>query len=91
MDKLDEFMVWTKARFEQLQDQVDAQQMIIGWLLSQLEETEYFDPDLVRGFLYHQADELADSPKFREYVAVIDSLFEDVVRLSSRRHRRDQT
>jgi hemerythrin len=89
MDKLAEFMLRTDLRFQQLQDQLDAQQLVMAWLLSHLQDTDVFQPDQVRQFLYDQSNELADSPKFEEFVAAIDALFEDFVRLSSQRRRRD--
>jgi hypothetical protein len=89
MENIENFMLWTKARFEQMQDTVDAQQLVMAWLLSQLEHTEGFETDRIREFLLNQSMELVGSPKHGNYVAVIDSLFEDLASFSSLRHSHD--
>lgn len=89
MEKLHEFMLRTEVRLQQLQEQIDAQRLVMAWLLSHLQETGSFPPGEVERFLYEQADQLVDSPKLGEFVAVIDSLFEDFARFASRRRKPD--
>jgi len=71
------------ARLELLQERIDAQQLVIAWLLNELQNVPHFQPDLVQRFLSRQANELDGHPKFAEHVAVLDELREDVAFLSS--------
>lgn len=85
MDKLEEFKVSTEIRMQQLQDQVDAQQLVIAWLLSQL---DYLAPDREPPgprFLLGQSLALSDNPKYTEYNAVFDDLAEASSRFVSAR------
>ncbi|MBA5605863.1 hypothetical protein H3H36_10880 [Duganella sp. FT3S] len=73
-EKLDEFMLVTDDRLEQLEGQIEAQKMVIAWLLSQLDLTHHFPSDAIPKFLSRQANELDGDPKYVPCVASIDEL-----------------
>jgi hypothetical protein len=82
---LDRFRIETLAHIRQLQQQIDAQQLVIAWLMAR-DDPSADGPRT--SFLLHQSLELADNPNFLEYGPVFDALFEDserFVALSGRR------
>lgn len=75
---------------QQLQDQVDAQQLVIAWLLNQVDR---LTPDRERPspeFLLGQSLALSDDPKFAEYIDVFDALAETSIQFDSARRGRHQ-
>lgn len=85
MEKLEEFILVTNLRFQQLQDQIDTQTMVIAWLLSNLDETEHFHPSKNRDFLIGQSAELTGE-KHEESVAIFAALLDDSDHYTSLRH-----
>jgi hypothetical protein len=86
MQNIDEFMEWSRLRMQQLQDQADAQQLVIAWLLSELDRVvPGMEPPA--NFLLGQSLELSEGARYEEYVAVFDALAEDSARFASLRHR----
>lgn len=82
MDNIEEFMLSSRLRLQQLQDQVNAQQLVIAWMLNRLDRAEP-DPPPSLEFLLNQSLELSEGNASGEFVAVFDALAEDCVRFAS--------
>ncbi|MBC7857989.1 MAG: hypothetical protein H7Z39_04255 [Burkholderiaceae bacterium] len=83
MEKIEEFMLTTRLQMQQLQDQIDAQQLVIAWLLSQLDRAVP-GIDSPAKFLLNQSLALREG-KNGELVAVFDALAEDSALFASLR------
>lgn len=82
MSKLDEFMLLSRLQMQQMQDQIDAQQLVIAWMLNRLDRAEA-GPSASLNFLLHQSLECSDGAKDGEFLAVFDDLAEDCARFAS--------
>ncbi len=80
--KIEDFMLKTGLQIQQLQGQVDAQQLVIAWLLNRLDRFEE-GPSPSLNFLLHQSLALPEGRNSEEFLAVFDALAEDCVRFAS--------
>lgn len=84
MEKIEELMLATRIKMQQLQDQIDAQHIVIAWLLADRDRLAP-EGDSAANFLINQSMMLTESVKSDELLAVFDALAEDVARFASPR------
>ncbi|AKU21895.1 hypothetical protein [Massilia sp. NR 4-1] len=86
MRDIQEFMLTSELRMQQLQSQIDAQQLVIAWLLNQLDRARPETSTSIN-FLLRQSLALSEGANYEEFVAVFDALAEDCARFSSAEHK----
>ena len=91
MDKFEDFMLKTEVQIRQLHDELDAQTLVIAWLMTELDRVAPDAEPPSRHFLLGQSLNLTDDPKFSEYVALFDALSQHYARFASLRRRPRQT
>lgn len=86
MENINEFMLKSELRMQQLQDQIDAQQLVIAWLLNRLDRSAP-GTSAALNFLLRQSLEMSETKNYSEFVAVFDALAEDCARFASLEHK----
>ncbi|ELX11349.1 hypothetical protein Jab_2c34680 [Janthinobacterium sp. HH01] len=81
MDELARLDPYTKAALDQCRERMQAMQMMVAWLMHEVDKSNPGQLNALK-YLSRQANELEESNKFPEYVALLDELREDYLVLS---------